>query len=705
MERGVGAMTQNELRANPFAVNRWETESIHRIWIPPDVSIAAELKACFISGLRGTGKTVFLNCLDILAPDRSNYRFLNRRALPKSCIGVYINILSEFTHYFYLLGAINADKDRDENFSSIVHPLAFQTYLIFHAIGRSFSVVDDCRRHDRLDYTTSQESAFVSGFKQIWQRHFLDGTASEIVPTTLLDCATAMNRVCMAIRVNSMRLYADRVRSLIEAVQPIAFYHEVCALLLEHNLLMAAQRQFHIKICLDDAHRVAAADQRLINAILAVNSAPIGWNVSFITGRYDANSTLDQTAPLTDHDVNRIDLNYQDDYKGFKRLCSKMYNMRVLDGRDDGFSAANGEKEYWQILGRPSAAVLFGHLLGKTDRDSFRAKINDNLQYVAEKLQEHGVGTVGAAQRNHSDARRYLPQTYMFNVLFNGNRREFEHFLQQRSPKQLDNYFRQKNVAALICAANEIGADVPYAGLNMLVSLADGCVRDFLQILSILYNDAASSAHGRSQARRQSRTSVFEPDSQGMLSIDEQSPSFIEASRRYVDHVAPTTDRTGRVLLNLVLAVGALQKLLQSRDRFKALAMPERGLIEFNFNETTLYADQNARELILRQAMSAGQYIGVIRILKGIVSPIPELRSVEPITFRLHHLTAPAFNVSARGPIHAVVVPLHAMLEFAEERVPDPQVWAQRVYEQIRDQKAVPVLSATRQAELFESNA
>ena len=74
----------------------------------------------------------------------------------------------------------------------------------------------------------------------------------------------------------------------------------------------------------------------------------------------------------------------------------------------------------------------------------------------------------------------------------------------------------------------------------------------------------------------------------------------------------------------------------------------------------------------------------------------------DPITFRLHRLTAPAFNVSGRGPLRKVRVPLNAILEFAEDRVIDPQDWAEKVYAQIGDSGDDVLLDEAKQNELFE---
>lgn len=151
-------------KQNPFAAHRWETEHVHLIWVPPTIARVAAQKPCLISGLRGTGKTVLLNCIDLLAPQKKNYRFLNPEALPSKCIGVYINIVSEFTDFFRFLDSVDLGQDRavvSHGGGASMQGLAFQTYVILNSLARTFEVVDQCRRSEILKYSADSEVEFV----------------------------------------------------------------------------------------------------------------------------------------------------------------------------------------------------------------------------------------------------------------------------------------------------------------------------------------------------------------------------------------------------------------------------------------------------------------------------------------------------------------------------------------------------------------
>jgi hypothetical protein len=664
-------------KQNPFASHRWETEVEHRIWIPPEAAKVASTKACLISGLRGTGKTALLNCLDRLAPQRERIRFLNPEALQDSCIGVYISIIKEFTDFLPLMSVDGEKLSFDGEDERRTHALAFRTYLIFTSLARALEVTDECRRYGVLDYPGQCELEFASSFNDLLLKHF-ENPPQERPARTLLECASTLLKVCMAVRVNSLRLYGERVIKLIGDVQPAKFYADFCGNIQQHRLLNTANLNHHIKISLDDVHRFGRVEQALLNSLLEINTAPITWNLSFVTGQYDPTISPDPNAPLTRHDVERVDLNYEENQRGFRRLCKKLYDTR-LGIQDDEKDEDGG---YSRVLGNPNVSFLFLEMFQATASEAFRDKIFAQLEYVADKLSAV-ERAAGRGRHRKSDRRRYLYQTYIFLVLFGGKRDRFEKFLSSRTHAQIDNYFRQKNIAALVAAANELGRSAPYAGTNALIALSDGCIRDFLLILAILYENTNSTA----QVKHQSTGSInfFSAEDDRVIPIYEQSRSFVQASHSYLEQIEESTNRVGRVLSSLVDGVAHLTRLLQSQDPLKALALPERGQILLNFAETTLVGDAADRIALLRRALAMGQFVGAIRILRGVALSGTAAPNTDQMLFRLHRLVAPAHNYSSRGPLRAIYLPLRAALEFTEDRPVQAKNWAERVFSEIHD--------------------
>lgn len=691
MERGVRDMKTRKAPPNPFATHRWETEQLHQIWIPPTISVVASPKACLISGLRGTGKTALLNCLGRLGPHRDRIEFLNPDALHDHCIGVYINVVKEFTEFLSLMAAEESATSSSYDMH-LIQALAFRTYITFTALARALEITDDCRRAEVLTYSADQETVFAKSFINLLANHF-ESPRPALAATSILECASILNKVCMAIRINSTRLYGERVARLIGYVQPAKFYDDFCKILVSSALLSSGGTEHHIKISLDDVHRFGRPEQTLLNGLLEISTSPITWNLSFITGQFDPSLSSDPAAPLTRHDVERVDLNYESDPKGFRRLCKKLYDMRLgITGGDEREENAG----YAKVLGNPNVSVLFGLMVSETASDSFRSRLFGEVGYVAEMLSNLDWPEQRPDSRPKSDPRRYLYQTYVFLVLFRGNRDRFEAFLKSRPAAQVDNYFRQKNVAALIAAANELGRSPPYAGTNALISLSDGNVRDFLLILSTLYDNVASD-----MSQGQSRIDYFSSQQVRTIPVSEQSRCFIQASRSYLIQIQASTTRVGRVLSALVDGIAQLTRLLQSRDRLKALTEPERGQISLNLTEVTLVGDALSRIDLLRRAIVLGQYVGVVRILKGSALPETSSQSSGQILFRLHRLVAPEYNYSSRGPFRAVHLQLRTALELTEERFIDAQSWAERVYGEVVDVQDV-FKNGPEQHELFK---
>ncbi|WP_342709937.1 hypothetical protein AAFG13_36840 [Bradyrhizobium sp. B124] len=536
------------------------------------------------------------------------------------------------------------------------------TYLIFTAIARSLQAIDECRRKDILSYDAKQEMEFVETFwQQLWLNAFELG-ANSSKPDSLLACASLLLKMCMAVRINSLRLYTDRVVALVQGVQPVQFYRTACRILADSQLLHSRGHRFHVKVSLDDVHRFRRDDQALLNGLIELNTAPISWNLSFVSNHYDAGLSSDRDAPLSGHDVERIDLNYAKEPKAFRRLCLRLYEMRV------GLPPASDDQEelrspgYDKVLGNPNVSVLFDHLLETTSSEGFRERIYEHLDYIAALL--NSAERTGSRPSRPADPRKYLYHTYIFISLFEADRNKFVSFLSSRTPKQVDNYFRQKNVAALVCASNELGRAVPYAGTNALAAMSDGCVRDFLRILACLYESARTGIHQR-QSRRPPFDYFSAASATRQIPVGEQSRGFFEASRDYIEQFDVPTVRAERVLADVVNGVGEFIRLLQSRDRARALSLPERGIIRLDLTEVTLLGVKRAR-----LSCFDGRSISVsTRELSGctkVSSCQARARVVRTlIAFRLHRLAAPAFNISSRGPQRVVDVPLHFFLNLS----------------------------------------
>ena len=680
---------------NPFSSHRWETEVQHRIWIPPEASVIASPKACLISGMRGTGKTALLNCLDPLANARSAYTILNPEALPGNCIGVYMNIMTEFTDFLPLIFPDHQSAARDHAANiDRAYAQAFRAYLIFTVLARSLEVIDDCRRHGLLIYDAATERQFAEAVDRLWRKHF-DVAPDQKPLITLLECSSRLFKVCMGIRINSLRLFGERVTDLIGGLQPIGFYRNFCELLINHGLLMReGSDDYHVKVSLDDVHRFSRTEQALLNGLLEVNTAPITWNLSFITNRYDPSLSPDPEAPLTSHDVETINLNYDNKPENFRQLCNRIFDMRtgVKHSSDDIDPYAN-------MLGFPTTSVLFEALVKNTESYDFKNKIIEAATYVSETLSNRYYNDKSGKAPKKFDSNRYYYHAYIFLNLFSGDKVRFELFLKSRDPWRIRNYFRQKNVAALVCASIELGRSTLYAGTNTLMALSDGCVRDFLRIMTILYDNTSSGAHPK---RRFHGPDYFSGQIQTPIPAYAQAMIFIEASRTYRDQVDASTDRVGRVLSSLVDGLGLLTRLLQSKDRVMALSLPERGEFQVNFAGATRLGDVDDRIALLRGALALGESVGAVRPLKGVFVPSAGVEATDKMLFRLHHLIAPAYGYSSRGPMRAVQIPLRFVLEFAEDRHINTRDWAERVFDHVHDLQGDSREDRPAQPELFD---
>ncbi|MCF4128474.1 ORC-CDC6 family AAA ATPase [Methylobacterium sp. SyP6R] len=675
-------MSKTPPRSNPFTAHRWETEISHRIWIPPEISKVASPKACLISGLRGTGKTALLNCLDPLASINHNHWFLNPDDRPENCLGVYINIIAEFTEFLPLqLDGIYSEQKLLLSSDISIHSQWFKSYLIFTCLIKVLNSIDECRIAGILQYNAYDENGFVSGFLFLLRQHFsqeVDLTSAK----TILECGSILSKICMSMRINSIRLRPERILRLLEYVDPVKFYRDFCQMISDSAILRGTGISKHIKISLDDVHRFGKNEQGLLNSIIEINTSPITWNLSYVTGGYDPSLSPDSSSPLTHHDVELVDLSYRDNPRNFWRLCQKIYDIRTYSRDTDDHEPHRSN--YAKLLGNLNISMLFSDLVDNTSSNAFRERLLKNVEYVAQKLADKSSGLRGARWNTHKiNKMNYLYHTYIFNILFAEDKGRFEQFLAIRNPAGVDNYFRQKNIAALVCAANELSRQTPYAGKNALILLADGCIRDFLRILSVLYDSVAEDYRDR----KRSLIPFFNLEDGRHIPIDKQTKCFREASRTYLEQVDNATDRIGRTLARIVNGVAELNRMLQSKDKFRALSQPERGAIRLDFSEYMLLDEENTITLI-RKALARGQNTGSIRVIEGEFRSHGNISETNEVTFRLHRLIAPIYNFSSRGPQRSVQVPLSDFIILTESVQFDSRHWAEKILKILEEKSA-----------------
>ncbi|WP_119305185.1 ORC-CDC6 family AAA ATPase [Dongia deserti] len=229
--------------------------------------------------------------------------------------------------------------------------------------------------------------------------------------------------------------------------------------------------------------------------------------------------------------------------------------------------------------------------------------------------------------------------------------------------RRLAAYLRRKQRSALIAMCHKFRVrSVPYAGLNVVFGLSDGCIRDYLEIMGEIYDVYSAPTNKlRSFYRRRSP-----------LGIDLQRQAVVRAANSKFAGIKNSGDTYFAELSKLVDSLGALTALLH-RD----VRTTERGVFVVdlaNLRKSGVSPTQDTRSLVV-EVLSRGEADGLLR--GEAVNVGPDDGSIQQIRFRLHRRFAPKYGFSFRGPYEPAFLPPDMVAEICSApTVTDPKLWA-----------------------------
>ncbi len=247
-------------------------------------------------------------------------------------------------------------------------------------------------------------------------------------------------------------------------------------------------------------------------------------------------------------------------------------------------------------------------------------------------------------------------------------------------------WLRRKQAAALLHFAAKLGfRRIPFAGTPMITHLADGSIRDFLEIVGEIF-DAYCKRH------RIERNSLDALDkfatSRTLVGWPVQVNGIYSASTSYLSGISNRSELDASVITRFIDGLGQYTSELQSNANDPTvLGRAERGIFTVRFKgrasdqlDRETQAVDNAVWNVIRQAELAG-YIRTtdIRFGAGVVKKLAE-QDARLISFRLHHRFAPHFRFSYRGayePVALSVEDLAVLLDRVNQV--DSKQWALRM--------------------------
>lgn len=228
--------------------------------------------------------------------------------------------------------------------------------------------------------------------------------------------------------------------------------------------------------------------------------------------------------------------------------------------------------------------------------------------------------------------------------------------LRDTRDENVDAYMRRKQFAALLAIYSEFRLSrIPYVGAQTIINMGDTCIRDYLEMMGAIFEQAVARGEIRSVGDLQRRE---EP-----LSADTQLEGVRVSSRAKYDGIRNNFERDGAEAERAMEFIGKLTAKLQSNHASTStLSTPERGNFHFDL-------DTRGRG----RMSSPDKKAFILRLLRrceadGLLRPprqgrIGEGHDEQDLTFHLHRRFASYFGFSHRGPYGILQMPME---EFAE---------------------------------------
>jgi hypothetical protein len=666
---------------NPFSDYRWEWESSHIVWLPPKtIQRLSAATPIFLSGIRGTGKTTLLQVLDPRVRAHPATTILNPQHLNSDCIGVYVYILGEYITLFKT-SALSPNQQEQ----------LFYIFFYSYVFSQMFETIRYCRGRRELSYDPVAEEKIAA---RLESRFKLSSFCRGVYPPTNFgQLAFVLSKICETIRSSLLNGEIEDFALPLLEISPATLHAEVSRQLLRYKILVHGEIPRFIKICIDDAHRIPPPFQICINKVIQEPNSPITWCVAFIAGRY-AFSQATSPDDLTGDDRIKIELDYPDDQDEFRQICRNLFVARLKQFFNPGTQVRISDREresYINILGRVRSRELFLAVLQDPAAGPLRTEINENVSYVGDLLKhrtdiQHGKNSVKLRRKERAD---YFYQTYIYLRLFQGRKDEFDNYVKAERFDDLDNYFRQKVYASVLCAAAEVGKSPQYCGYAVFETLADGCVREFLKMMMSLYEIPDVQKTFEEVLTGAGRESALRSEKIGTINRRSQTVAIKNTAHQYFQNMAGEIEAYSYFNVKLLHGLGRLIRMLQTKDIFFALRNPDFGKIRVNFQDADYLHPRLLRRL--KGALMHGLATGSLRQLNGFAG-FEDDAFRGHIEFRLHRIVAAHYDYSYRGPFRVFQLDLVDLAELiAAPDFGDIEGWVEGIYsrkESIAEQRS-----------------
>lgn len=649
---------------NPFRPTRWEHHSDGRplIWFTKTGELLAGDKSAYVYGSRGSGKTSLLRgiCWEDLL-DNPSLR-LQRSFGDSRHVGIYIRLPDHvaaslgFLHWRDLFP--NAPQPEWEFFRF------FSLAIEVICIERALTATHELRIAGKLQLEAAQELQLVRDTLEEFPSlsHFSDQPAK-----TFTSLARSLRTLVRRMNEASGRGTIEQLIEVLPAREPYELLSFCVGRLSGVTRLTsnAGSVSPGFKFCLDDCEVLNELQRNSINTLVRKSQFPISWVVCSVGDAVDIGDTFLPQQPLTDADRRVISLN--DRAKpDFADLCQAVASLRTYFSiREEHRPAANRTSinQFFPLqerLGHQDVNDTIAIIVGRST-----SQLAVNLKNAATALRAELWKIDRRIKTRYPSGSQKFPYYEAYILLhWTGKEDQFtfrdddriSHMLaladRLRQPS-VQAWLRRKMAGALLHLATRLGVKrLPLAGSNMVVTLADGSIRDFLEILAKIYDK-----HDASRAATDDKLAPHERFalSRTKISSSSQIAGIHAASESFFNGISAQTDADPEAIVRLIEALGRYTNFLQtSIDDPAALSTTERGVFLIEPIQPQLMQDGIAIEVALATLHKAelSGYLRVNLVRRRTGEALAEVGSHTKrpgVAYRLHRRFAPYFRFSYRG--------------------------------------------------------
>lgn len=668
-------------QTNPFKPTRFEHDQHPLIWLSPKVRRLEMLKSVYVSGTRGSGKTTLLKAVNWRERMYNTVLRDQIRSVLPGYLSVYFRLPDYFTNSIsrirwdkYYSGTADVETLSFEYFSTVVESIALQ--LVCEAMST-------LRAEGHFNYSIEEEYRVVSSALKSHPElvDFLPKSIDASLPIGLAELGQAFQSIHRQMNSAATRGYVDRIVSSLPqnaGGDLLQRFGEAFTSLIHDSPKSKISQDFHIKLCIDDCEVLRPVQQRFMNTLVRKARAPIFWIVSYVGQKFESTSTLIPDQNLTDADRFVLDLDTESD-QGFFELCQAVSSLRLhyaAEKEPVPVQTTPGRQfDLRRILGPTDINHLFMMATKRTESDDLR-----RLKNRAEAMMSEIISTFeGQGENSFGEHEAHgappIYQTYVIDRLYP---KLSASEVRARTRINFGAYMRRKQRAALLAMCSEFRvSNIPYAGWHVVLSMSDGCIRDFLEIMGEIY-EIATRGDVHSIHTFKSRYAAIPWNVQRRAILTASTAKFVGIKESTATHWAEAS--------KLVECLGRLTSLLQGdHTSLDCLKTPERGVFVFDLDQVagaTEAERQDARDLV-RAVLHRCEADGLLRpYLERRPDKLAAATMESAVMhYRLHRRFAAHFRYSYRGPYEEVKLPMDDVVALC--RSPDilrSQDWVSKVY-------------------------